>query len=337
MSRTWLRLALLAGGLSGGSAVAEPPALTPDQVWIHDPVIAATATGYVLFSTGPGIKTFRSADLQHWQPGAVVFDPPPPWAKRVAPGFDGHIWAPDISFHDGRWYLYYSISAFGKNTSAIGVATNPTLDPENAAFHWTDHGVVVQSVPDRDLFNAIDPNLVEDVDGSPWLAFGSFWGGLKLVKLGPDRTRPAEPQQWHTLAKRARDGFVDDADPGPAAIEAPYLLRHDGYWILFMSWDHCCRGTASDYKIVVGRARTLQGPYLDRDGQRLDQGGGSLLLEGTPRWPGTGHNSVLEADGRAYLVFHAYDPQDDDKSKLQLLPLGWDADGWPVVDASPLR
>ena len=148
-----------------------------------------------------------------WKEEAPVFATAPAWTFGIAADFKGHIWAPDIALHDGTYYLYYSVSSMGKNTSAIGVATNKTLDPAAPDFKWIDHGAVVRSVPYRDLWNAIDPNLAVADDGTPYLVFGSFWSGIKMVRLDATLTRPTEPQEWHALAKRARDGFVDDADP----------------------------------------------------------------------------------------------------------------------------
>jgi len=319
-----------------------PPVAAPREgywadVLAHDPVLIRDGDTWYAFVTGPGITVYSSKNLETWKAEPQVFAQIPAWAYDIVPGFNGHIWAPDISHHDGTYYVYYSISSGGKNTSAIGVATNTTLDPADPAFEWVDHGIVLRSVPHRDMWNAIDGNLVEDDDGTPWLAFGSFWGGLKLVRLREDRLRPAEPQQWHTLAKRARSILVDDAEPEPGAIEAPFVFKRDGWYYLFVSYDHCCRGAKSDYRIMVGRSRTLTGTYLDRDGQRMDQGGATEVLRGTPRWPGPGHNSAYSFDGRDYLVFHAYDAEDGGLPKLKVLPMTWDGEGWPVVDPAPLQ
>src|SRR5664279_6581822 len=117
------------------------------QVSIHDPVMAKEGDTYYLFSTGPGITFYSSKDLQTWRLRGRIFPGEPEWAKKVARGFNGHIWAPDIAFHNGLYYLYYAVSAFGRNTSAIGVTTNPTLDPDAAGYKWEDRGIVLQSVP----------------------------------------------------------------------------------------------------------------------------------------------------------------------------------------------
>jgi Beta-xylosidase len=318
-------------GLLGGGA------LHARQVSIHDPVIAKEGETYYLFSTGPGITFYSSSDMNTWRRRGRVFPGEPAWAREVAPGFNGHIWAPDIVERDGRFYLYYSVSAFGRNTSAIGVTVNRTLDPESPEYRWEDQGVVLQSVPNRDLWNAIDPAVVFDEDGTPWMSFGSFWGGLKLVRLAADLVSVAEPQEWYSLAKRERSVLVDDADAGPAEVEAPFIYRRGGYYYLFISWDKCCRGEESTYKMMVGRAEKVTGPYLDRAGKSLAEGGGTLLLEGDAKWAGVGHNSVYAFGGKEWLVFHAYENADGGLQKLKIAELTWDAEGWPVVDAGVLE
>jgi len=306
------------------------------NVRIHDPVMIRENGTYYLFGTGRGIAAFSSKDMRSWKQEPPVFDSPPAWTRSVVQDFQGRFWAPDVSLHDGIYYLYYSVSTGGKITSAIGVATNRTLDRSARDFRWIDQGIVVQSIPYRDLWNAIDPQLIVGDDGVPWLAFGSFWAGLRLVRLAPDRLRIAEPQEWRSLAKRERSVLVDDAEPEPASIEAPFIFRKNGWYYLFVSWDHCCRGANSDYKVVVGRAQDPRGPYLDANGERMDKGGGTLVIAGNKRWPGVGHNSAYTFDGRDYFVAHAYDAQDGGASKLEVLALNWNDAGWPVLDASAL-
>jgi len=307
------------------------------QVSIHDPVMAREGDTYYLFSTGPGITFYSSKDMKNWRLRGRIFPGDPAWAKRVAPSFNGHIWAPDIVKQGGKYYLYYSVSAFGKNTSAIGVTVNRTLDPGSPDYRWDDQGIVLQSVPSRDLWNAIDPAVIVAGDGTPWMSFGSFWSGLKLVKLAPSLTALAEPQEWHSIARRERSVLVPDTMAGPAEIEAPFIFRKGEYYYLFVSWDKCCRGKDSTYKMVVGRAKNITGPYLDRTGQDLAAGGGSLLLAGDREWAGVGHNSAYTFDGKDYLVFHAYENADNGLQKLKIAEIQWDADQWPVVDQAVLR
>ena len=309
---------------------------TATQVEVHDPVMAYEGGRYYVFSTGPGITIYESTDLENWTWVGRVFDGEPEWARDTVPGFRGHLWAPDVFEHDGRYYLYYSVSAFGKNTSAIGVAVNETLDPSSPDYGWTDKGNVLQSVPNRDDWNAIDPAIVMDESGVPWMSFGSFWGGIKLVRLDPSLERIAEPQQWYSLARRPGNPMKPDNDPGEGAVEAPYIFHKDGWYYLFVSFDKCCRGMDSTYKIMVGRAKSLTGPYVDKQGTPMLEGGGSLVLEGDDDWVALGHNAAYTMDGRDWLVFHAYETADNAKQKLRILPVEWE-DGWPVVDPTDIN
>ncbi|MCB2379065.1 arabinan endo-1,5-alpha-L-arabinosidase [Hymenobacter sp. BT635] len=324
-------LLALAGLLGGRAAQAQTTPAAPAPIPAHDPVMMRQDGTYYMFCTGPGIAVWSSKDRRSWTREKPVFATAPAWAVQAVPGFKNHIWAPDISFHNGVYSLFYSVSAFGKNTSCIGLATNKTLNPNSPDYKWVDHGRVVQSVPGRDMWNAIDPNLIRDEAGTPWLSFGSFWDGIKLVKLRPDLTAPAQPEQWRTVARRPRDPKLNDSLPGDGAIEAPFIFRKNGFYYLFTSFDYCCRGPQSTYKIMVGRSKSITGPYVDRAGVALDQGGGTQVLAGDKNWYGLGHNSVYTFDNSDYLVFHGYDAADKGHAKLRLEKLGWDAAGWPVV------
>jgi arabinan endo-1,5-alpha-L-arabinosidase len=307
----------------------------PANIPVHDPVMIKQDNTYYLFCTGRGISVWSSTDRQNWEKQKPVFDTPPAWALEAVAGFKGHIWAPDISFYKGKYYLFYSISAFGKNTSCIGLASNTTLNPADANFKWEDHGKIIESVPGRDLWNAIDPNLIVDQAGTPWLSFGSFWKGIKMVKLQEDLLAIAQsPQQWYTLASRPRSYATADTLAGEAAIEAPFIFKKGKYYYLFVSFDYCCRGEKSTYKMVVGRAEQVIGPYLDRNGKKMLEGGGTLVLQGNKQWYGVGHNSVYTFDNQDYLVFHGYDASDKGKAKLLIKNLSWDQEGWPVVPSA---
>jgi arabinan endo-1,5-alpha-L-arabinosidase len=317
------------------------------QVDVHDPVMAKDGNTFYVFSTGPGITFYSSKNLKDWRKEGEVFSSPPAMARQVAAEFAGHLWAPDVQFHKGKYYLYYSASAFGKNTSGIGVAVNKTLNPKAPDYHWQDLGTVIQSIPGRDDWNAIDSNIIEDEQGNGWMAFGSFWSGLKMFKLNADWTKPAEPQEWHNLAERPRtktrysqaaNGTAETApsDAGNGAIEAPFIFKKGGYYYLFVSFDKCCKGKDSDYNIRVGRSKSATGPYVDKAGTDLRDGGGSLVLGGDADWVGLGHNSAYTFDGKDYLVFHAYETADKYLQKLKVLELTWDADAWPVVDPKQL-
>lgn len=306
------------------------------QVEVHDPAMAKDGNTYYVFSTGPGITFYSSTDLKHYQLAGRVFKNQPSWALRVAPRFDGHLWAPDVLHYQHQFYLYYSVSAFGKNTSAIGVATNSTLNPKAKNYQWVDQGIVVQSIPYRDNWNAIDPAVSFDEHGTPWLAFGSFWSGIKLTQLAPNLTRLASPQRWINLARRHNSKANNEALAGDGAIEAPFIFHHQGYYYLFVSFDYCCRKMNSTYNIRVGRSHHIQGPYIDKAGVAMLNGGGSLVLQGNKDWVALGHNGVYHFNSKDYMVFHAYESADHAIQKLRILQVHW-KDGWPRVNSADLN
>lgn len=312
-----------------------PPigSITPTrQTPVHDPVMIMHNNMYYLFCTGNGVSVYSSKDMKTWRKEKPVFSQTPEWVTKALPNYrSSSMWAPDISFYNGRYYLFYSVSAFGKNTSCIGLAVNKTLDSASADFKWEDMGKIIQSVPGRDMWNAIDPNLVTDENNTPWLVFGSFWEGMKMVKLTNDLRAVAEPQEWHTVARRPRDFTTADTSAGNAAIEGPFIFKKGKYYYLFVSWDYCCRAERSDYKTVVGRSEKVTGPYLDKNGVRLDRNGGTLVVQGNKDWYGAGHNSVYTFNGVDYNIFHGYDAKDRGRSKLIIQELQWDSEGWPVM------
>lgn len=316
-----------------------------NNIPIHDPVMAKQGNRYYLFGTGNGISFYSSADKINWKAEQPIFKEAPEWAVRAIPGFKNHIWAPDISFYHGLYYLYYSVSTFGKNNSCIGLATNTTLDPNDVNYHWIDRGKIIQSIPKITNWNAIDPNLITDKHGKPYLAFGSFWEGLKLVKLKRNRLKINQDiSQLPTLASRVKDTTHKNRQaikdyPKVAvenAIEAPFIFYKSGWYYLFASTDYCCKGPKSTYKMIFGRAKNVKGPYFDKDGISLAKGGGSLLLAGDENWYGVGHNAVYTFDDQDYIVFHGYDVSAKGKSKLRIESLKWE-DNWPYVSVNNIQ
>jgi arabinan endo-1,5-alpha-L-arabinosidase len=117
-------------------------------------------------------------------------------------------------------------------------------------------------------------------------------------------------------------------------VEAPFLFKKDKYYYLFVSFDFCCRGLESTYKVVVGRSENITGPYVDRDGRKMIYGAGTPVLTGNKNWPGVGHSATYTFDGIDYIIYHGYDASDHGRSKLLIDTLQWDKDGWPVVKNS---
>lgn len=140
-----------------------------------------------------------------------------------------------------------------------------------------------------------------------------------------------DDSRLYSLASRKKPEIAEPFKPGlPAnwqAIEAPFIVRHDKYFYLFVSFDLCCRGTHSTYRIMVGRSRKVTGPYEDADGKKMMEGGGSQVLAANTRWLGPGGQSILQQRDGDFLVFHAYDANTG-KPALQISTISWE-DGWP--------
>ena len=290
------------------------------EVRVHDPSsIVRCKEDYWFFCTGRGVQSWRSKDLQNWEEGPQVVPEMPDWVATVVARQRGHYWAPDVIHHQGRYLLYYSVSRFGVNTSAIALVSNPTLDPDDPAYQWTDHGIVIQSGTDDD-FNAIDPAVIRLKEGTLWMSFGSFWSGLKLVQLDPDTGKRLKGDApLHSLAAYK-------------SIEAPHIYQHGDHFYLFVNWDRCCRGVESTYNIRVGRSTAITGPYVDKEGVDLMKEGGTLFLETQGPFIGPGHANVFEEDGTYWFSCHFYDGTERGRSKLAIRALGWGEDGWPVLE-----
>lgn len=304
------------------------PMFDPQHPGVHDPVMIKEGDTYHLFCTGRGITHLTSTDLKTWSMQKPVIQQTPGWVKEYLPDFRNSYWAPDILYYQGRYHLFYSCSAFGKNTSMIGHASSTTLD---STAVWTDLGMVVKSVPGKTNWNAIDPNVIVDEEGTPWMDFGSFWGGIQLVRMKKDLSGLAQPETFKTICSRPRNAGLAEADPGNGAVEAPFIFRHGKYFYLFPSYDFCCRGLQSNYNVVVGRSKKVTGPYLDMNGKSLESGGGTVVLEGDEQFAAAGHCAICRFDNTDYLIAHGYSKADNGASKLIVRVIEWDTQGWPVL------
>jgi arabinan endo-1,5-alpha-L-arabinosidase len=303
------------------SLLAETPSFTPlplsGQTFIHDPSTIIKDDGrFYIYGTGPGIRSQSSPDLICWTNGPAVFDAPPAWVKAIVPEFRRDFWAPDIIRVNGNFFLYYAASSMGKQTSAIGLATNATLNPAATNYLWADQGPIISSTPAA-AFNTIDPSVMLDTDGKLWLAFGSYWEGIFLAEL--------DAQTGHRIATNSPLYHL----AWNHSIEAACLTRHEKYYYLFINWGSCCQGTNSTYEVRVGRAEHITGPYLDRDGKNLNDGGGSLFLHRQGRYFGPGHIGILRDGGNEWFSYHYYDADTNGRSRLSIGKLAW-PDDWPV-------
>ena len=318
-----MRRSLLAGVVAGvllavaGAATAQAatypdPGRVTGDTRVHDPsIVKMPGGGYLAAYTGDNVQLKTSPDRTAFRNAGAVFPNGASWTTPYTGG-SRNLWAPDLSYGNGRYHLYYSASTFGSNRSAIFLATSAT----GASGSWTNHGLVIESGSGTD-YNAIDPNLVVDAQGRWWLTFGSFWSGIKQIALDP------------ATGKRA-DGTVRAlAGRGGGAIEAPTLVRHGAHYYLWVSFDLCCRGAASTYRIMVGRSSSVTGPFLDRNGTAMTAGGGTEVLASHGAVHGPGHQAVFTDSDSDVLVYHYY--ADSGVSHLGINLIDYDAAGWPYL------
>lgn len=315
---------------AGAGQAAAGTGAPADYVFVHDPSMAKVAGTYYLFSTGDpagtigngNIQIRTSTDRRHWTYTGTVFEDKPAWIT-AALGSIPNLWAPDISYFGGLWHLYYAGSSFGSNNSVIGLATTPTLDPHSPRYHWTDDGQVFRSSTTDD-YNAIDPSLVSTPSGDKYLVFGSYWSGIKLLAIDPATGKPSSASPTiYSLAQR----------PAPDALEGAGITYHDGYYYLFVSFDQCCAGISSTYRIMVGRAQSVTGPYVDPAGTPMLSSGGMEIQGSDEGMIGPGSSSIFTDGGQSYLVYHYYDAFDNGDPWVQVRPLVWTSSGWPVTGA----
>ena len=323
-----MALSLSACGPSDNGVVntAGTPATETFLAPVHDPALIHDGNAYYLFATGQSdnhqLSAWRSPDGTQWEelPSPIQAQP---WARTYVPAATIY-WAPDIVQAGDGYRLYYSVSTFGSNQSAIGMAMSKSMNPASPDYGWRDMGLVYQSSV-SDNFNAIDPNVFIDEHGRHWLSFGSFWSGLKLIELDGETGKPATGVALHALAQRP--------DVPDHAIEAPFIFARDGYYYLMASIGHCCRGVRSDYKIIIGRSRAVTGPYLDKDGTPMLSGGGTIIAEAKDgdQFKGPGHPAHLRrSGGQDFIVFHAYDTRQNGRPTFQMGAMIW-TEGWPTI------
>lgn len=290
---------------------------------VHDPSMIKSGEYFYVYSTGILSDTFemrRSRNLHNWEYLGSVLPEIPQWVQNKISGVS-NLWAPDPFYHNGKYYLNYSGSRFGTNISTIGLLSNVTLDPFEPNYEWIDEGEIISSANQGVNYNTIDGAFVKDQSGQMWLAFGSFWSGIKMTPLDSTTLKPTtSPATLYSIASRSS-----------TAIEASYIRYRNGYYYLFVNFDTCCQGVDSTYNIRVGRSTSITGPYLDKNGISMMVGGGTLLLGSEGRWIGPGHASIVNVDGQDFFSYHAYDALENGSPALRVHYLEWDGNGWPVI------
>ncbi|HUD22362.1 MAG TPA: dienelactone hydrolase family protein [Acidobacteriaceae bacterium] len=305
------------------AAIGVPVAGMP---FVHDPSTVVHFHGkYYVFSTGRGAPFYSSPDTVTWTREGSVFTQIPDAVHAAVPKNNGtDVWAPDIIRLNNQFYLYYAVSSWGSFQSAIGLATNPVLDPKDPAYKWTDHGVVVTSNGNEDL-NAIDPGVILAPGGALWICYGSYHGSIRVTQLDPHTGLALAPNTLGAPIATARESEASD------------IISHDGFFYLFVNHGSCCKGKDSTYNIRVGRAHTITGPYMDRDGKPMSEGGGTLFLASDAQRIGPGHfGRVVDYDAPSsaperFSIHYEADMKRDGRSVLDIRPLSWTADGWPIA------
>lgn len=290
------------------------PGLVNGDTIAHDPTVVKRPDGtYLVATTGAGITLKTSTDRTTFRDIGAAFPSGATWTTRYTGG-SRDLWAPHLSFVNGTYYLYYSASSFGSTRSAIFLATSTTGESGS----WSHRGLVVETSSSSN-YNAIDPDLFIDDQGNWWMTFGSFWSGIKQIRLDPATGLRADSGMT-SLA--ARSG-------GSQAVEAPTLFKRGDSYYLFVSWDRCCQGADSTYRIMVGRSSSPNGPFVDRNGTPMTSGGGTQILASHGNINGPGHQDVFTDADADVLTYHYY--PDDGSHRLGINLLGWTADGWPFV------
>jgi arabinan endo-1,5-alpha-L-arabinosidase len=344
-----LLLALCLAGLalapraeaSGPAAYTNPVSRTFADTFADPAVIKAKDGYWYAYGTtdplreGEGVRhiipTARSTDLVDWTYVGDAFTEStlPAWA---AP--DAALWAPDIRYLDGTYHLYYVVTQTTAtdepNDNAIGVATAPT-----PTGPWTDSGGPVVGPRRGDSGNpgdfkwTFDPSQFTDRDGTRYLYYGSYYGGIFVTELNADATRTVGEPTMVAIDNR---------------YEGAYVVRRGGWYYLFASEANCCAGPTTGYTVFAGRSASPRGPFVDRDGISLatSRVGGTIVV--TPNgntWVGTGHNAVVtDLAGQDWFVYHAIDRRDpylDEPFGINQRPMLLDRldwiDGWPTVRA----
>lgn len=315
--RRLLRVAVLLLLLVSGAS--RPARALQGFTGVHDPsTIVKEGNKYWIFATGQGIYSMYSTDLVTWTPGPRAVFPNnayPAWINTKVPGFQGNFWAPECIFMNGKYYLYYSCSTFGSKVSAIGLATNVTLDPTSPNYRWEDQGEVV-STNASSAVNAIDPAVFRDTNNEVWFTYGSFFGGIRITQLNA-----ATGKTTGGTSYAVANGNV----------EAAYLTKRGSFYYLFINRGSCCSGINSTYHVLVGRSTSPTGPFLDQSGADLNNNGGTLLLGSAGRNIGPGHAGIFEENGVNFFSHHYYDGEDNGAPKLGIAKLTWSTTNWPVI------
>ncbi|HEX8631496.1 MAG TPA: family 43 glycosylhydrolase [Catenuloplanes sp.] len=305
-------VALVAAVILGGSPPAD--ALTGD-IRVHDPSVIRVASCYYGFSTGRAgtgggtvsiRKTCDPSMYGGWTSVGTIWNAPPAWIRTRIGSTPPNLWAPDINYFNGKFHLYYGASIWGQqHTAVMGLATATSIEGP-----WTDAGEVTN------VNYPIDPDISWS-GSTPYVLWGS-WPGVYLHALDPSTGKLSTTD--HSLPKIASN------------IEGASITFNGGYFYLFGSRGTCCRGVNSTYHTVVGRATNIKGPYLDKSGRNLADGGGTTILTGSGSQVAAGGGDVFADGSTPRFAYHFYDATANGAGTLNIRTIGFSG-GWPTLSA----
>jgi len=296
-----------------------------------DPTVIHVGNEFYTYVTSGRVRGYRSSDLINWRsigPPSEVFTTRPVFTADANQN-DVGMWAPDINHFDGRYVMYYSLSAWGGGaTCGIGVAvSNKPQGPFVPPAGNTNGKLFVSS--EIGVHNSIDPCFYEE-NGKRYLFWGSFFG-MYMTELTADGM---QIKDMNAKTKVAGDSF-----------EGAYVHKRGNYYYLFASAGTCCDALNSTYRVVVGRSTNLAGPYVNRDGVDMKDFNvrynsiptyNPIVLQGNETFVGPGHNAriITDKNGVDWMLYHAYENVNNTvgSRNLMLGKVNWDSDGWPKVD-----
>lgn len=304
------------GGM-GGEQSLDPLPLTGD-IEAHDITLIEEDGIFYVFHTGGWLRRKVSTDLLSWENEGEVFDAPPAWIEELLPEVTS-FWAPELSFFGGVYHLYYAASTPGSRRSCIGHATKDSIGAPGA---WADQGSIICTNLDENVeddWDAIDPSIMVEPDGSVSMLLGSWSEGLKWIPLNLDGSRQGD--EIRDVARRTEER---------GSVQAAEVHYRSPFFYLFVSFGQCCLGVESSSTLRMGRSREVFGPYVDREGVAMMDGGGSFLMHPDERFIATGANDIFTLDGQDYTVYHAYDVDAGGQAMMRISPVTW-VDDWPEV------
>jgi arabinan endo-1,5-alpha-L-arabinosidase len=318
---------LLAVALTATSLVQaySDPGACSGHCWAHDPSIVERDGTYFKFNTGSGIEIATASSIAG--PWTLQGYALPDGSKISVTGNTGSdLWAPDVHLVGDLYYMYYAVSSFGSQVSAIGLATSSTL----AVGSWTDLGSTGVASTSAKPYNAIDPNLIL-VGSTYYLNFGSFWHDIYQVEMDSTPTSKGSNSAYN----------IEYNSVGTSPCEGSYMFYYDGYYYLLWSHGICCNynvdkpAAGAEYMIMMCRSTSATGSFLDSNGVNcLNNNGGTILLESHDYVYGPGGQGVFTDSSLGLVLYYHYADTNIGLADSQYV-FGWNqlkwSNGWPYV------